>query len=533
LRRLRSEPLRTAGAGLTRRSPDFQIDLPPDLGRHALFGGEAADRASLVSGPFRASPKAYLTPGDEESLARTLAWAWEHRVGIIPRGGGTGMPGGNLGPHLVLELGRGFDRVELLEADGSRIRAGAGAVAGVVDRIARERGRFLPFLPSSSQWCRVGGMVGTNAGGARSFRHGATHRWVDAVEGFFAWGEPFRAERGASPAGVFSNLLARLPNSLSSSGGAVLGWPNVRKNSSGYALDRFLPGGDALGLLVGSEGTLAVFTHVELRTAPLPEATGLALFVADSADELTAVAEAASDVDATACEFFGRRFLELGGAADAFPDIVPQAWALALVEVSGSEGEVQDRLARLGQAGGRPRPRLATRDPEEVDRLWGVRHRASPAIAHNAPAGLVSTQFVEDSVVPPPALGRYLDGLERILADARLDAVVFGHAGDANVHANALLDLSEPDWLPRARSVLDGVTELVRALGGTLSGEHGDGRLRAPLVSRIWTPPIVKAFREVKNTLDPHGILNPGAVIPLKNQDPFEGFAPRPRAFPP
>jgi FAD/FMN-containing dehydrogenase len=255
--------------------------------------------------------------------------------------------------------------------------------------------------------------------------------------------------------------------------------------------------------------------------------------VADSADELAAVAELARDVDATACEFFGRRFIELGGAAGALGDIAPRAWALALVEVSGSEDDVDDRLAGLGAGGGAVRPRVATREPEEIRRLWDVRHRASPAIAHGAPAGLVSTQFIEDSVVPPPALAHYLEGLERILAEARLDAVVFGHAGDANVHANPLLDLAEPDWLSRARSVLDDVAELVRALGGTLSGEHGDGRLRAPLLSKIWPAAIVKAFREVKNTLDPRGILNPGVVIPLKNQDPFEGFTPRPRAFPP
>jgi FAD/FMN-containing dehydrogenase len=442
------------------------------------------------------------------------------------------MPGGNLGPHLVLELGKGFDRVELLEPDASRVRAGAGAVAGVIDRTLRERGRYLPFLPSSAQWCRLGGMVGTNAGGARSLRHGATHRWVDAIEGFFASGEPFRVEREQAPSGPFSSLRDRLSKSLPFADDAPRGWPNVRKNSSGYALDRFLPGGDAVELLVGSEGTLAVFTQVELRTAPLPEATGLALFVADSADELAAVAEVSRDVDATACEFFGRRFLELGGASDTLPDIVPQAWAVALVEVSGSEADVRERLARL-ETGGHPRARLATRDPAEIEGIWGVRHRASPAIAHGAPAGLVSTQFIEDSVVPPPALGRYLEGLERILADAVLDAVVFGHAGDANVHANVLLDLAEPDWLSRSRSVLDEVTELVRVLGGTLSGEHGDGRLRAPLLSRIWPSPIVKAFRVVKDALDPQGTLNPGVILPLKNQDPFEGFAPRPRAFPP
>ncbi len=443
------------------------------------------------------------------------------------------MPGGNLGPHVTFEIGSGFDEIEILEPDGSLIRAGAGAVAAAVDREARARGRFLPFLPSSFEWCRVGGMLGTNAAGARSFRYGATAEWIEAVEGYFAWGEPFRVERGKAPEGPFAALAARLASTPLEVDGRTASWPSVRKNSSGYALDRFLPDGDSTSLLTGSEGTLAVFTRAELRTAPLPEATGLALFVAEAPEDLRTVAAAAESAEASACEFFGRRFLELGGTSGSFPTDTRDAWAVVLVEVSGSHDEVREGLDDLGALAGRLRPRMVTKDAATVERLWSLRHAASPTIARETADERLSTQFIEDSVVPVEALASYLHGLDRILKAARFDAVVFGHAGDANVHVNPLLDLREADWLPRARRVLDEVAELVSSLGGTLSGEHGDGRLRTPLVSRVWPARLVEAFNEVKTALDPRGILNPGVIVPLPGQDPFEGFAPRARAFPP
>lgn len=501
-----------------------------------LQGQAAAHKASLVSGPFRAAPTAYLTPDDEESLGNLLRWAWENSVPLVPRAAGTGMPGGNLGSGIVVEIGRAFAEIEADPCGSGSLRVGAGVSGREADRAARELGGFLPFLPSSSPWCSVGGMVATNAAGARSFRYGATHAWVETVEGFLAWGEPFRVGADQPSPDPFDRLHASLLRSIPMrEPGGLRGWPQVRKNSSGYALDRFLPSGNPAQLVVGSEGTLAVVTKVGLRTAPLPEDRGLAVLRCTSAEDLEDKARLAAEVGATACEFLGRRCLEL-----VQPDLDPElrdlsgkAFALAILEVTGPAIRVSEKLGALERQGGRSRSSaLFTRDAEEAARLWALRHAASPLIAEGAGAGRFSTQFIEDSVVPPDRLARYLVELDRILEDVRLDAVTFGHAGDANVHVNPLVPAREADWRVRVREALEAVTELVAALGGTLSGEHGDGRLRAPMLPRIWSAGWMRAFREVKKTLDPRGILNPGVILGLEGQDPLDGLTPRARAHP-
>jgi FAD/FMN-containing dehydrogenase len=344
------------------------------------------------------------------------------------------------------------------------------------------------------------------------------------VDGFFASGEPFRVGAGLPLPEPFSTLrdaLREFP------GSELPGWPRVRKNSSGYALDRFLPSGDASQLLAGSEGTLAFITEVELRAPRLPPAKGLAVVAAGSAYELTAIALEADRIGAETCEFLGARLLAMAGI-DRHPEVgalARGAYALALLEVMGSKEEVALKLAaatRIGQDLGRGS--LATAEPEAVDQLWHLRHDASPTIAREAGHGRFSVQFIEDSVVPPENLGAYLDGIEVILRDHALDAVIFGHAGDGNVHVNPLVDTSNPDWPSQVRGTLEAVVELVASLGGTLSGEHGDGRLRAPFLREIWAPALVDGFRSVKETLDPRGILNPGVILPLEGQDPLAGL---------
>ena len=122
------------------------------------------------------------------------------------------------------------------------------------------------------------------------------------------------------------------------------------------------------------------------------------------------------------------------------------------------------------------------------------------------------------------AVPAYLQGVSDILEKAGTEAVVFGHAGDGNVHVNPLMDVRTPDRRARARTILEETVTLVAGLGGTLSGEHGDGRVRAPFVDRIWSPELVSGFREIKGRLDPSGLMNPGVILPLPGQDPLKGL---------
>jgi FAD/FMN-containing dehydrogenase len=549
----------------------------------------------MVSGPFAATPTVYAVPRDAEDLSRLLAVSRGEGLPIIPRGAGTGMPGGNLGPWIVVDLATPFSTIH--PPDGHRIRVGAGALAGQVDATARRAGLHLPPLPSSARWCSVGGMAAVNAAGARSFGHGAIASWVVGLEGMDVEGRPFRWESdrgesdrwgsdrwesgdretgdggsgpdggrvldGADPGPALRRAVTRAldpgdragagPDAGSRSGSdggpdaepqaspdgrrghRISGWPQLRKNASGYALDRYLASGDPVQLLVGSEGTLALLTGVTLRLAPLPAFRGVHVLPVDSPDAVTVAALAAPETGAVACEFLGRRFLEVAGL-DGHPrmgTLARDAWALLLLDFEGGREEVEAGLAAARALGrnlsGEGR---GTTDPHGYRDLWALRHAASPVIAERAREGLFSTQFIEDSVVPPHHLGHYLQGLEEILARHRFDAVVFGHAGDGNVHVNPLVDVGAPDWLPRVRRTLDEVVELVALLGGTLTGEHGDGRLRAPFLNRIWGDPATSAFRRVKAHFDPDGLLNPGVILPLEGQDPLAGLRPRARSWP-
>lgn len=501
-----------------------------------------------MSGPFQAHPLVYLEAHVPDDVATVVAWASAHGLSLTPRGGGTGMPGGNLGPSVVLSLAGGLAGVTT-DPETDTIWAGAGAVADTVNTVSRgELQRRLPFLPASAAWCTTGGLVANNSAGAGTFGHGATHRWVESLAGVDSRGEPFRLARDGTAEGPLGQAIRDLVTRPSLAeltadrgrDGFLPGWPRVRKNSSGYALDRFLaqaPGLEPvpLELLIGSEGTLAVVTEVRFRTAPIAEGRGVVILPVGSPDELVSLVMELGRTGAVACEMLGRRFLEITDLVRVGPtaSLARDAYALLVVEVEGTGEEVAselDRIQGLGQDHGGEG--IRARSTEEADQLWRLRKAASPIIARQARHGRLSTQFIEDSVVPVSALGRYLEELDRILADARFDAVVFGHAGDGNIHVNPLVDVASPDWRPRVRQALEAVAELVADLGGTLAGEHGDGRLRAPFLERIWGKRLARAFRDVKEALDPAGTLNPGVVIPLPGQDPLEGLTPRPRSHP-
>jgi FAD/FMN-containing dehydrogenase len=363
-------------------------------------------------------------------------------------------------------------------------------------------------------------MVAADAAGARSFRYGPTHRWTRALDIVRADGSIDALDGRAAPIdrapwGALRDRLqsAELPPA-----------PSLRKNSSGYAVHRFVETGDPVQLLAGSEGTLAVVTAVEFEAEPLPEARAVVLIGVPDVAVLPTLVERAQAGMATACEYFGRRLLELGRLlGDARLGGLDTSAGAVLVEYAGTSAQVAAGVAGWRKARWAAGARFAA-GSDEVDALWGLRHAASPAIAEAA-GRRRSIQFIEDCVVPVEVLPDFIRAVEASLSSHGLDGVIFGHAGDGNLHVNPLVDLALGDWRDRVRGVLDEVTDAVAALGGTLSGEHGDGRIRAPLLDRIWPSAMIRAFGEIKLTLDPDGILNPGVVVPRPGQDPLDGLA--------
>ena len=502
---------------------DAPLQVPRLKGR-LMVSPSDVDPYATSSGPLSIRPAAVAHPMDAEDVSAVLSWAFEHEEPVVPRGAGTGMPGGNVGRGIALDLSTNFKRLEPPDVSGRTVRVEPGVLAGDVDRAARQVGLFLPPLPSSADRCTVGGMLANNAAGARSFKYGATRDWVQTLEVVAADGSHYRLGKGQDVPSRFDALQTEVNARL---GDSPTDWPHVRKNSSGYALDRFLPEADPVQLIVGSEGTLAVLTSATLLLAPVPETRAVVLVALRSLLDLPILLQWAQNNGASACEFFGHRFLEVASRTDR-PLPVEGVAAALLMEIEGDVDTVSTSVESLQRLARELRLKVIVgREMSDRESLWSLRHAASPLISDSARAGLVSTQIIEDSVVPPEALGAYLSGVDEILHAAKTDAIVFGHAGDANIHVNPLLDVRRSSWRDDARTILTETVDLVADLGGTLSGEHGDGRLRAPFLEKIWGSRMTGCFETVKATLDPAGILNPGVIIPLPGQDPLEGLWPQ------
>jgi FAD/FMN-containing dehydrogenase len=482
-----------------------------------------------ASGILRALPCGVVVPADADDVAALVAWAARTGTPLVPRAAGTGMPGGNVGPGIAVDLMASFRGVGAVDAEGRTAQVSPGTTLHELNAGAAVHGLHFPVDPSSGARATLGGMIANNSGGSHTVKHGSTRRWIESLDVVLADGSRVHTRRGETLRDPrLAHVLAPVDAMLRVQRDAVIaGWPRVRKNSSGYALREYLESGDAVDLLVGSEGTLALTVGAEVRLAPLAARRGLALLEFETLEDAGAAVETILALGPATCEILDRTFIDLVRSGDEDPGF-PLREGLEAILLVEMECDSVDAVAadlervRAGVESLAARVSLA-RDDEEMERFWHVRHAASPMIARLA-QGRVSMQFIEDGVVPVDRLADYIRLLRATLARHALPAVIFGHAGDGNLHVNPLVDVAVEGWRDTLDAVIDEVTAGVRALGGTMTGEHGDGRLRAPLLERIWGAEMVARFRVVKDAFDPLGILNPGVILPLPGQRPLDAI---------
>jgi FAD/FMN-containing dehydrogenase len=286
---------------------------------------------------------------------------------------------------------------------------------------------------------------------------------------------------------------------------------------------------------MGSEGTLALFTAVEVALIPAPGgAAGVFVAFPDLEHAVEAAVASRENPTVAACELLDRTFLTLAAEAGRPLPAPVESEAALLLDVEDvsprrameSAGTLADEFRSMGSS----EAVIAAGSSHEAE-LWMLRHAASPAIARLDPA-LRSMQFIEDAAVPPGALAAYVRGVRSILSRYDTRGVIFGHAGDAHVHVNPLVDTRRPDWRERVEGILVAVTDLVAELGGTLTGEHGDGRLRTPLLDRIWRPDELRLFAAIKRAFDPSAVLNPGVKVAMRGQRAVDVIKYDPRLTP-
>jgi FAD/FMN-containing dehydrogenase len=485
--------------------------LPPPPIRGA-FRTDHRARAAYAEGAgiFRILPAAVCVPRDREDAASLAHWAAAHRVALVPRGAGSGMGGGNVGDGVVVDL-TALPRLIELDAGARRARASASVTLAELNIAADPAALRLPPDPSSGRWATLGGLLSTNAAGARTVRYGSVRRWVEAIELVTADGELVELRRGqpaASRVLAIARFEAEAAPAIRAAAALVRErFPHTRKNASGYALDAWLDSGDLLDLIVGAEGTLGLVTAAEWRLDPLPAASSGLRVVLGSLDALSDAVAALLPHQPSAIELLDRTFLELVGE--------PGADAVLLIEFERDTAAAAKQAADQAAAAVAPRAASVDTAPTATaaQRLWALRHAASPILA-GLPETRRSLQVIEDGCVPVERMAEYVRAVRDAAAARGLAVVIFGHAGDGHVHVNLLPEIGRPDWEDAVASLLESVTDALVRLGGTPSGEHGDGRLRAGLLRRIYGDEIVGLFERVKRAFDPLGILNPGVILP-------------------
>jgi FAD/FMN-containing dehydrogenase len=511
---------RSAGSG-------GAASFDPPQGFRGSFRADDVARAlySEAAGIGQTLPAAVAVPTDADDVALVVKWARGAGLPVIARGSGSSMAGGAIGNGVILDLSR-LRQLGEPGGDGRSIRAGAGVLRGELQRRAASSGLRFPVDPSSGEFCTIAGMAATNAAGPHTLRHGSMRPWVLAVDCVFDDGSQATIRRGQPPplsvAAVKRFMNDAHPRLIDGRASAASHWA-VLKDSSGYAISTYAQTLELVDLLVGSEGTLALFTAVEVALIPSVASTASVFVPFRELDVAVEAATAARDHGASACELLDRTFLRMAALAGKPLPVPADADAALLIEVesdeAGGDGAAKaaaDRLrSKFRQLGASDS--IVSIGPGHEAELWSFRHAASPAIARMDPA-LRSMQFIEDAAVPPVALASYVRGVRAILERNDTVGVIFGHAGDAHVHVNPLLDVSRPDWRAKVERILLEGTDLVSRLGGTTSGEHGDGRLRTPLMERVWSHEELDRFRLVKGAFDPANLLNPGVKVPTPGQ---------------
>lgn len=475
---------------------------------------------------YQIRPLGVVRPRTPDDVAACLRYAAERQIPVHARGAGTGLAGESLGPGLVLDFSCHFRRIIAREPD--RVRVQPGVVHERLNAFLERSGRVFGPDPAMSHVTTMGSVVAIDGAGSRWLKYGSAHQHVLGLQIVLSDGTVLEARREPLIGGQSVDadprkreLINRLADVLTQNAEIIKRHqPRSRVNRSGYQLADVLSEDtlDLPRLLAGSEGTLALFTELELATSPLPRHRGLALLFFERLESAARAVEEILPFSPSACDLLDRRHLSLARETDQrFAQLIPpSAEALLLVEQDGDEAALVRERLRAVVDRIRRRRRLAfdarqTTSPDEMELYWRLPRRVVPTL-YRVKGSTRPVPFVEDIAVPPETLPKFLLEMQNVFKQHQVTAALFGHAGHGQLHIRPFLDLGDPQHVALLQQLAHDLYEAVFRAGGTISGEHADGLSRTPFVRRQYGP-LYNVFREVKRLFDPLNLLNPGKIV--------------------
>jgi len=463
---------------------------------------------------YRVVPAAVARPRTVEQLTGLLDAARAAGVPVTTRGAGTSCAGNAVGSGLIIDTARHLNKIIELDSETRTAVVEPGVVQASLQAAAAPHGlRFGPD-PSTQTRCTIGGMIGNNACGPRALGYGQTSDNLLRLEVIIGSGEHLTL--GGDQSVDSSDCLSRLQRVVQGALGTIrTEFGRFGRQVSGYSLEHLLPENhfNVARFLAGSEGTLGVITSATVR---LVADARCKIMVALGYPSIAEAADAAPAILAhkpTACEGLGRRIVDVVGQTRGLAAVppLPRGDGWVFVELAGDEQTLLEaRAERLLADAGAVDGRVVS-DPVESLALWKIREDgaglASVSLSRPAYPGW------EDAAVPPAQLGRYLRDFDELLADHGLEGLPYGHFGDGCVHVRIDFPLTERGGRAEYRRFVEEAANLVAGYGGSMSGEHGDGRARSALLPRMYSAAALDLFAQVKAAFDPDNLLNPGVLV--------------------
>ncbi|WP_346618807.1 FAD-binding and (Fe-S)-binding domain-containing protein [Blastococcus montanus] len=464
---------------------------------------------------YRVLPRAVVRPRHPDEIVAAVEVCRSLGVPLTPRGAGTSIAGNAVGTGVVLDTSRYLSRVRTVDAEARTATIDPGVVQAALQTATRPYGlRFGPD-PSTHNRCTVGGMIGNNACGSRALGYGRTSDNVVALDVVTGGGDRLQVGPGTGPR---EGLLADLHRLV----GAELAtirteFGRFGRQVSGYSLEHLLPerGFDVARALVGSEGTLAVVLGATVRLVTDAPVRGLVVLgypsMADAADATPGLLPH----EPTAVEGLDQRIVQrLRDVPAAVVPELPRGDGWLIVELTGETVAEVAAKARGVLADAAALDSLVVTDPAEAAAIWRIREDGA-GLAARTSDGRPAHAGWEDAAVPVERLGDYLRGFEALLDGHGLQGVPYGHFGDGCVHVRIDFPFGAGDDGGRGayRAFVEDAARLVSGYGGSISGEHGDGRARSALLPHMYSPAALSLFERVKALFDPADVLNPGVLV--------------------
>jgi FAD/FMN-containing dehydrogenase/Fe-S oxidoreductase len=482
-------------------------------------------------------PLGVARPRSRDDVALLAHYAYDQRIPLVARGSGTGLAGGCVGAGLIVDFSRFMRTIERI--DDATVRVQTGVIREHLNRELRKIERYFPPDPSGSAITTIGGMLGVDAAGSHAIRVGSTRDHVVSIETVLAEGavieaglEPLIDPEPANGNGLesISALRQRDPKrAIVDQIGRLLSeqqelirrhQPPLVRNVAGYHL-RTVLGRHEINLprlLVGSEGTLGLFTAATLHTSPLPAHRGVALVLFGQLEPAVRAVPLIADQQPSACDLMDRRLIALARETDPrFEAMIPKtAEAALLVEQTGfTREQVQSRLrmvlTAIRSVDSSAVVAAQADEPAGIDFLWSMPYRVVPLLT-GLKGATRPLPFIEDISIPPSGLGEFLVLAQRVLQRHQVTASLYAHAASGQIHLRPFLANPKPQNAEALEALASDLYEVTFACEGSVSGEHGDGLSRTQFLKKQYGP-LYSVFGQVKNIFDPRGILNPGKIV--------------------